>query len=135
MPYTRRQQFNNNRFSKEKKSVLHDQTSVESFLNKAYGSLLVRLVRTRCSHLISYVIINYTHQAITYKRVTPPSPLAYCVPPYFGLAYCVPPFLASRTAYRLTTKTTILGVSIYIKKLKLQYVVCTCTVILENISF
>ena len=21
-----------------------------------------------------------------------PSPLAYCVPPYFGLAYCVPPF-------------------------------------------
>jgi len=40
-------------------------------------------------------------------RVKPPSPLAYCAPPYFGLAYCVPPFLASRTAYRLTTKTTI----------------------------
>jgi len=67
--------------------------------------------------------------------VTPPSPLAYCVPLYFGIAYCVPPFFASRTAYRLTTKTTILGVYIYIKKLKLQYVVCTCTVILENISF
>jgi len=33
--------------------------------------------------------------------------LAYCVPPYFGLAYCEPPFLASRTAYRLTTKTTM----------------------------
>ena len=30
-------------------------------------------------------------------------------------ACCVPPFLASRTAYRLTTKTTNLGVSIYIK--------------------
>ena len=66
-------------------------------------------------------------------RVTPPSPLAYCVPLYFGIAYRH--FLASRTAYRLTTKTTNLGVSIYIKKLKLQYVVCTCTVILENISF
>ena len=25
-------------------------------------------------------------------RVTPPSPLAYCVPLYFGIAYCVPPF-------------------------------------------
>ena len=42
-------------------------------------------------------------------------------------------FLASRTAYCLTTKTTILAVSIYMKKLKLQYVVCTCTVNLENI--
>jgi len=49
-----------------------------------------------------------------------PLPLAYCVPPYFGLAYCVPPFfgLAYCTAYRLTTKTTIFGVSIYIKKIK-----------------
>ena len=35
----------------------------------------------------------------------------------------------------LQQKTTILAVSIYIKKLKLQYVVCTCTLILENISF
>ena len=25
-------------------------------------------------------------------RVTPPSPLAYCVPLYLGFAYCVPPF-------------------------------------------
>ena len=25
-------------------------------------------------------------------RVTPPSPLAYCVPLYFGIAYCVPAF-------------------------------------------
>jgi len=44
-------------------------------------------------------------------------------------------YIASLTAYRLTTKTTILSVSFYIKKLKLQYAVCTCTVILENISF
>jgi len=28
----------------------------------------------------------------TYEGDTP-SPLAYCVPPYFGLEYCVPPFL------------------------------------------
>jgi len=41
-----------------------------------------------------------------------PSPVAYCVPPFFGLAYCVP----------FNNKTTILGVSIYIKKTKLQYV-------------
>ena len=27
-----------------------------------------------------------------HMRVTPPSPLAYCVPLYFGIAYCVPPF-------------------------------------------
>ena len=28
----------------------------------------------------------------SYMRVTPPSPLADCVLPYFGLAYYVPPF-------------------------------------------
>jgi len=31
---------------------------------------------------------------ITFMRVTPPSPLAYCVPPFFGLAYCVLPFFS-----------------------------------------
>jgi len=38
-----------------------------------------------------------------------------------------------RTVYQ--QKTTILGVSIYIKKIKLKYVACTCTIILESISF
>ena len=62
-------------------------------------------------------------------------------PPSLRTAYRS--ILALRTAYRhfwprvlrTVTKTTILGVSIYIKKLKLQYGVCTCTVILKNISF
>jgi len=44
-----------------------------------------------------------------FMRVTPPSPLAYCVPPYFGLAYCVPLFLASHTVYCLTTKNNHFG--------------------------
>jgi len=52
-------------------------------------------------------------------------PLAYCVPPYFGLAYCVP----------FINKTTIFGNFIYIKKIKWQYVACTCTIILANIKF
>ena len=65
-----------------------------------------------------------------------PSPLAYCVPLYFGIAYCVPPFFGLAYCVPFNNKkTTIFGVSIYIKKLKLQYGVCTCTVILENISF
>ena len=51
-----------------------------------------------------------------FMRVTPPSPLAYCVPPYFGLAYCVPLFLASHTVYCLTTKNNHFGCFIYIKK-------------------
>ena len=63
-------------------------------------------------------------------RVTPPSPLAYCVPPY----------LALRTAYRhfsvsFNNKNNIFGVSIYIKKIKWQSVACTCTIILSNVSF
>ena len=57
-------------------------------------------------------------------RVTPTSP--------FCTAYRI--FLASRTAYRLTTKTTMCGASIYINKIKWQYVACTCTIILANVS-
>jgi len=38
-----------------------------------------------------------------------PSTLAYCVLPYFGIAYCVQQFLASRTAYRLSTKNNHFG--------------------------
>jgi len=64
-----------------------------------------------------------------------PLPIAYSVSPYFGLAYCVPPFLASCTAYRLTTETTIFGVFIYTKWIKWQNVACTCTLFLKNVSF
>ena len=60
---------------------------------------------------------------------------ACCVSLYFGLAYCVPPFLASCTAYRLTTETTIVGVSIYTKWIKWPNVACTCTPFLTNVSF
>ena len=42
-------------------------------------------------------------------RVTP-LPLAYCVPPYFGMRTAYRLFLDTlRTAYRLTTITTIFG--------------------------
>jgi len=48
-----------------------------------------------------------------------PSPLAYCVPPYFGLAYCVPPFFDLAYCEPFNNKTTIFfGVLIYIKKIK-----------------
>ena len=60
-------------------------------------------------------------------------PLAYCIlhlfwPCILHSAF----FLASRTAYRLTT---IVGVSICIKKLKWRNIACTCTIILANVSF
>ena len=67
-------------------------------------------------------------------RVTLP-PLAYCVPPYFDLAYGVLQFFGLAYCILFNNKITILGVSIFIKKIKLQYVACTCTVILDNISF
>ena len=68
---------------------------------------------------------------ILYEGDTP-SPLAYCVPLYFGIAYCVPAFFGLAYCVPFNKKKTILGVSIYIKKIKLQYVVCTCTVILKK---
>jgi len=68
-------------------------------------------------------------------RVTPPSPLAYCVPPYFGIAYCVPPFFGLAYCVPFNKKKIIFGVSIYKKKIKLHYVAFTCTISLENISF
>ena len=65
-----------------------------------------------------------------------PLPLAYCVPPYFGLAYRIPPFFGLAYCVPFNNKkTTILGVSIYTKKIKLQYAACTCTIILKNNIF
>jgi len=61
---------------------------------------------------------------ITNKGDTP-SPRAYCAPPYFGLAYCVPFY----------NKHNHFGVSIYIKKIKWQYIACTCTIILANVAY
>ena len=44
-------------------------------------------------------------------------------------------FSVSRNAYRLTTKQPFFGVSIKIKKIKWQSGVCTCRIILANVSF
>ena len=51
-------------------------------------------------------------------RVTPPSPLRTAYRPILALRTAYRHFSVSRTAYRLTTKTTIFGVSIYMKKIK-----------------
>ena len=99
------------------------------------NKLLHHLRRLKCGRLFTRVV-GANSKLKQFMRVTPPSPLAYCVPLYFGIAYCVPPFFGLAYCVPFNNKkTTILGVSIYIKKLKLQYVVCTCTVILKNISF
>ena len=61
----------------------------------------------------------YSKAKIPFMRVTPPSPLAYCVPPYFGLAYCVPPFFGLAYCVMFNNKKLpFFGVSIYIKKIK-----------------
>jgi len=79
---------------------------------------------------------------ITYEGDTPPSPRAYCVPHYFGLAYCVPhyfglpycvphhlglaycvpPFLGLAYCVPFYNKHNHFGVSIYINKIKWQYI-------------
>jgi len=41
---------------------------------------------------------------------------------------------ASRNAYRLRTKITIFAISIYKRKIKWQYAVCTCTIILVKLD-
>jgi len=69
------------------------------------------------------------------KRVTPPPPLRTAYRPILALRTAYRHFSVSRTAYRLTTKTTIFGVSIYMKKIKWQSVACTCILILSNVSF
>ena len=74
--------------------------------------------------ILNLVKIIHVPQSI-FMRVTPCFGLAYCVPPCFGLAYCVP----------FNNKTTIFGNFIYIKKIKWQYVTCTCTIILANVKF
>ena len=63
-----------------------------------------------------------------------PPPLRTAYRPNFALRTAYRQFWASRTAYGLTTKT-ILGVFIYINKMKRQYFPCICTIILANISF
>jgi len=62
-------------------------------------------------------------------------PLAYCLPPYFCLVYCVPPCFGLAHCVPFNNKTTIFGNFIYIKKIKWQYVACTCTIILANVKF
>ena len=59
----------------------------------------------------------------------------YCVPPYFGLAYCVPPCFGLAYCVPFNNKTTIFGNFIYIKKIKWQYVACTCTITFAKVKF
>ena len=91
-----------------------------SFDFKTQSNLLYRWLRSR-----TYTIFEGDT----------PSPLRTAYRSILALRTAYHHFLASRTAYRFTTKTTVFAVSVYIKKIKLQYVVCTCTVIIENISF
>jgi len=65
----------------------------------------------------------------------PPTPLRTAYRPILTLRTAYRHVSVSRTAYRLTTKTTMFGVSIYIKKIKWQSVACTCTINLSNVSF
>jgi len=80
---------------------------------------------TLCSGELKIHTLNSIYATFIVRhqmRVTPPHPLRTAYRPILALrtAYCH--FLASHTAYCLTTKTIILGVSIYIKKIKWQYV-------------
>ena len=53
-----------------------------------------------------------------YEGDTPPPPLRTAYRPILALRTAYRHFSVSRTAYPLTTKTTIFGVSIYIKKIE-----------------
>ena len=90
------------------------------FINKIL-LLFWLLLQYSWSEILNLIKIIHVPQSIT-MRVTL---LASCVPPYFGLAYCIP----------FSNTTTIFGNFIYIKKLKWQYVACTCTIILANANF
>ena len=76
--------------------------------------------------------MTYSFIIVRYMRVTPdPSPLAYCVPPYFGLrtalfwlAYCVP----------FNNKNNHFGCFHLHKEDKIKYVVCTCTTLLKTLA-
>ena len=91
-------------------------------------------VKLHLSNASGTTRLQRNHRCI-YEGDTP-LPLAYCVPPYFDLAYCVPPFFGLAYCVPFNNKkTTLLGVSIYTKKIILQYAACTCTIILKNIIF
>jgi len=64
-----------------------------------------------------------------------PSPLAYCVPPYFGLAYCVLPFFGLAYCVLFNNKNNHFGRLHLHKEDKMTVCPCTCTIILENIGF
>jgi len=93
------------------RSIKYNHTPV-TFLydSDSHGSKTIWSRMTRLVMKIKKALLNGKYEGDT------PSPVAYCVPPFFGLACCVPS----------NNKTTILGVSIYIKKTKLQYVAWTC---------
>jgi len=95
-----------------------------SFLNK---KLLIfwHLIKYTWSEILNLIKIIHVPQSIT-MRVTP---LAYCVPPYFGLAYCVPPCFGLAYCVPFNNNTTIFDNFIYIKKIK-----WLCCVIMYNHS-
>ena len=107
-----------------------------TFLNVT--RFVILLYCCKCVFPLSAVSLKHDTNYISRltRRVTPPSPP--CVLRIALFWHCV-----LRTAIFwphvlrtvLQQKKHILAVSIYIKKIKLQYGVCTCTLILENISF
>ena len=68
--------------------------------------------------------MTYSFIIVRYMRVTPPSPLVYCIPPYFGLAYCVP----------FNNKNIHFGCFHLHKEDKIKYVAGTCTTLLKTLA-
>ena len=81
------------------------------------------------SGILNLIKIIHVPQSIT-MRVTPP-----CVPPYVCVAYCVSLCFCLAYCLPFYNNSTIFGNFFDIKKIKWQYVACTCTIILANVNF
>jgi len=91
---------------------------------------------SKLTHITNYDSLNLKGFWVgTCVRVTSPSALRTAYRLILALRTAYRHFSVSRTAYRLTTKTTIFGVSIYMKKIEWHSVACTCAIILSNVSF
>ena len=114
-------------------------TIIFAFRNLLHFHWLASVLETKTSWARNFFA---TKQGVSLPKKTirhcwgwhPPPPLRTAYRPILALRTAYRHFSASRTAYRLTTKTTIFGVSIYIKKTKWKSVACTCTTILANVS-
>jgi len=77
-------------------------------------------------HKIGIKMCSFNHETKHIYEGDTPSPLAYCAyRPILALHTANRHFSASRTAYCLTTITTIFGVSIYMKEMHWQSVAYT----------